>query len=148
MKKECKCTGLSGSCSMQTCWKKMPQFRVVSDELKRRFDGASKVILSNSGDRLLTEVHTIKAPTESDLVYSTDSPDFCEYNALTGSLGTKGRQCNITSKAVEGCGLLCCGRPVKTTQVLVTENCRCRFRWCCEVVCQECKAKKSIYTCT
>uniref|UniRef100_A0A8C4R7Q3 Protein Wnt n=1 Tax=Eptatretus burgeri TaxID=7764 RepID=A0A8C4R7Q3_EPTBU len=34
MRIECKCHGLSGSCAMRTCWKKMPPFREVGDHLK------------------------------------------------------------------------------------------------------------------
>lgn len=148
MKTECKCVGLSGSCSVKTCWKKMPHFRYVSEQLRYRFDGASKVILSNNGDALLTEGHTIKPPTQRDLVYTTDSPSFCRFDAHTGSLGTTGRQCNKTSKALEGCDLLCCGRPSIRRKVVVNENCNCRFKWCCEVICQECKMDKTIFTCT
>ncbi|KAG8234144.1 hypothetical protein J437_LFUL014904 [Ladona fulva] len=49
MRQECKCHGMSGSCTVKTCWMRLPPFRVVGDQLKDRFDGASRVLVSNSG---------------------------------------------------------------------------------------------------
>nr|CAD7423542.1 unnamed protein product [Timema monikensis] len=132
MRTECKCHGLSGSCTLRTCWRKMPPFRDVGNRLKERFDGAAKVIPSNDGHSFIPEGPTIKPPGRGDLVYSEDSPDFCKANRKTGSLGTQGRQCNATSPGVEGCELLCCGRGFDTRQVREKFNCKCRFKWCCE----------------
>uniref|UniRef100_A0A1B0CVR7 Protein Wnt n=1 Tax=Lutzomyia longipalpis TaxID=7200 RepID=A0A1B0CVR7_LUTLO len=42
------CHGMSGSCTVKTCWMRLPNFRVVGDNLKDRFDGASRVMVSNS----------------------------------------------------------------------------------------------------
>ncbi|XP_026289277.1 protein Wnt-1-like [Frankliniella occidentalis] len=50
MRQECKCHGMSGSCTVRTCWMRLPSLRVVSDNLKDRFDGASRVLVSNSGN--------------------------------------------------------------------------------------------------
>ncbi|XP_021917624.1 protein Wnt-6-like [Zootermopsis nevadensis] len=147
MRTDCKCHGLSGSCAMRTCWRKMPPFRDVGNRLKERFDGAAKVIPSNDGHSFIPEGDTIKPPDRSDLVYSEDSPDFCKPNRKTGSVGTQGRQCNATSPGVEGCELLCCGRGYDTRQVREKINCRCRFKWCCEVTCDTCSFKKAINTC-
>lgn len=147
MRTDCKCHGLSGSCAMRTCWRKMPPFRDVGNRLKERFDGAAKVIPSNDGHSFMPEGDTIKPPDRSDLVYSEDSPDFCKPNRKTGSLGTQGRHCNATSPGVEGCELLCCGRGYDTRQVREKMNCRCRFKWCCEVTCDTCSFKKAINTC-
>lgn len=49
MRQECKCHGMSGSCTVRTCWMRLPSLRVVSDNLKDRFDGASRVLVSNAG---------------------------------------------------------------------------------------------------
>ncbi|PNF39862.1 hypothetical protein B7P43_G01971 [Cryptotermes secundus] len=147
MRTDCKCHGLSGSCAMRTCWRKMPPFRDVGNRLKERFDGAAKVIPSNDGRSFIPEGDTIKPPDRGDLVYSEDSPDFCKPNRKTGSLGTQGRQCNATSPGVEGCELLCCGRGYDTRQVRQKTNCRCRFKWCCEVTCDTCSFKTAINTC-
>lgn len=48
MRQECKCHGMSGSCTVKTCWMRLPNFRMVGDNLKDRFDGASRVMVSNS----------------------------------------------------------------------------------------------------
>lgn len=147
MRTECKCHGLSGSCTVRTCWRKMPPFRDVGNRLKESFDGAAKVIPSNDGHSFITEGPTIKPPDRFDLIYSEDSPDFCKPNRKTGSLGTQGRRCNSTSQGVDGCELLCCGRGYDTRIVKEKINCECRFRWCCEVTCNTCLVKKTINTC-
>nr|KAF7425094.1 hypothetical protein H0235_007532 [Vespula pensylvanica] len=144
---ECKCHGLSGSCSVRTCWRKMPSFREVGDRLKESFDGAAKVIPSNDGHSFITEGPTIKPPGRFDLIYSEDSPDFCKPNRKTGSLGTVGRRCNSSSPGVEGCELLCCGRGYDTRIVKEKVNCQCRFRYCCEVTCETCLVKTTVNTC-
>lgn len=147
MSTECKCHGLSGSCTVRTCWRKMPAFRDVGNRLKESFDGAAKVIPSNDGHSFITEGPTIKPPDRFDLIYSEDSPDFCKPNRKTGSLGTQGRRCNSTSQGVDGCELLCCGRGYDTRVVKEKISCECRFRWCCEVTCNTCLVKKTVNTC-
>nr|KAG5713621.1 hypothetical protein BaRGS_024669 [Batillaria attramentaria] len=42
MKKDCKCHGMSGSCTIKTCWMRLPTFREVGTILKDRFDGATR----------------------------------------------------------------------------------------------------------
>nr|BAV17673.1 Wnt1 protein [Patiria pectinifera] len=51
MRQECKCHGMSGSCTIKTCWMRLPTFRTVGEFLKDRFDGASRVALRNEGVR-------------------------------------------------------------------------------------------------
>lgn len=41
---------MSGSCTVRTCWMRLPPFRVVGDSLKDRYDGASRVMVSNVGN--------------------------------------------------------------------------------------------------
>lgn len=48
MRQECKCHGMSGSCTVKTCWMRLANFRVIGDNLKARFDGATRVQVSNS----------------------------------------------------------------------------------------------------
>ena len=143
----CKCHGLSGSCTLKTCWRKMPTFRNVGHRLKERFDGAAKVIGSNDGKYLMPEGETIKPPIQEDLIYSEKSPNFCRPNRKYGSLGTRGRLCDPKSLGVGGCGILCCGRGYSKQQITVTLNCKCRFKWCCEVICETCVQVKTIHRC-
>ncbi|CAG5056509.1 unnamed protein product [Parnassius apollo] len=102
MRQECKCHGMSGSCTVKTCWMRLPSFRSVGDALKDRFDGASRVLMSNTDleaptqrndatshrvprrDRYRFQLRPYnpdhKAPGTKDLVYLESSPGFCEKN--------------------------------------------------------------------
>ncbi|XP_044008817.1 protein Wnt-1 isoform X2 [Aphidius gifuensis] len=51
MHQECKCHGMSGSCTVKTCWMRLPVFRTVGDNLKDRFDGASRVLINSDKNR-------------------------------------------------------------------------------------------------
>ncbi|RWS28313.1 Wnt6-like protein, partial [Leptotrombidium deliense] len=147
MRTVCKCHGMSGSCTLKTCWRKLPLFRDVGHKLKEKFDGASKVMAGNDGRGFIPEGDTIKVPGKEDLVYSEESPAFCEPNRKTGSLGTQGRECNHTSMGVDGCELLCCGRGSEPIHKVEYVNCRCRFQWCCEVICDTCVQKRTVHRC-
>ncbi|XP_034417598.1 protein Wnt-6 [Cyclopterus lumpus] len=147
MRTECKCHGLSGSCTLRTCWKKMPHFREVGDRLLERFNGASKVMGGNDGKTLIPVGQNIKPPDKQDLIYSDESPDFCLANRKTGSLGTRGRMCNSTAMDISGCDLLCCERGYREETVVLEENCLCRFHWCCVVQCKKCLVRKELSLC-
>lgn len=147
MRLVCKCHGLSGSCTLKTCWQKVPSFREIGEMLKLKFDGAVQVIPGNDGKSLVPSKASIKPPEKDDLIYFDESLDFCQYSNKTGSLGTQGRECNATSYGVDGCELLCCGRGYRRRRVTERKNCRCKFHWCCEVTCDTCIVTKEIYTC-
>ncbi|XP_066253957.1 protein Wnt-6 [Euwallacea similis] len=138
MHKECKCHGLSGSCALKTCIRKMPTFREVGNRLKERFDGAAKVIPGNDGKSFIPEGATIKTPSRTDLVYSEESPNFCSANATLGSFGTTGRECNETSPGEDGCGILCCNRGHRSYSQIEQKSCHCEFHFCCDVKCKTC----------
>ena len=149
MKVDCKCHGVSGSCEMRTCWRAMPSFRTVGKTLKEKFDGATEVQRKTVGTRndLVPLNAQFKPHTESDLVYMAASPDFCEPDKKTGSLGTHGRVCNKTSKAIDGCELMCCGRGYRTRPIVIVERCMCKFHWCCYVRCKKCERHLDEHTC-
>ncbi|XP_061399375.1 protein Wnt-6 [Musca vetustissima] len=144
---ECKCHGLSGSCTVKTCWLKMPSFREVGNRLREKFDSAYKVVLRNDGNSFMPESEYVKPPSKYDLVYSDDSADFCAPNIRTGSLGTQNRECNATSLGPDSCDLLCCNRGHRHHIVSEWVNCKCVFKWCCEVTCEKCLEKREINTC-
>lgn len=100
------CHGLSGSCTMKTCWMKLPSFAEVAHRLRDRFDGASKVIAKNDGIGFMTEGLSIKPPTKQDLVYTDESPDFCKANLKTGSFGKN--YCKLLKRFESSDGKLCC----------------------------------------
>lgn len=151
---------------MKTCWMKLPSFAEVAQRLRDRFDGASKVIARNDGSSFMTEGLSIKPPTKQDLVYTDESPDFCRPNPKTGSLGkidetpkafgwvtinqlpgVQNRECNITSSGEDGCEILCCNNGYQRSVTFAKLNCKCRFIWCCDVICSTCTEKREIYTC-
>jgi len=149
MKVQCKCHGVSGSCELKTCWRAMPTFRDVGLLLKEKFDGATEVKQIKAGVRRRLEPTNsqFKHHADEDLVYLEASPDFCEYDLKTGSLGTTGRLCNKSSRAIDGCELMCCGRGYNTRRKVVVERCQCKFHWCCYVKCQKCTREVEEHYC-
>jgi wingless-type MMTV integration site family protein 7 len=47
LKKDCLCHGVSGSCSLRTCWKTLPQFREIGDTLRAKYKKAKLVVAQN-----------------------------------------------------------------------------------------------------
>lgn len=115
---ECKCHGVSGSCTMKTCWKTLPPFRQIGESLMKKYSKARPVVAVQSGMTTRSTINRakslklilrrprsqmqqkpiVRAPKRSDLVYLQGSPNYCERDLSTGSLGTIGRFCNRTSK--------------------------------------------------
>ncbi|KAL6959128.1 Protein Wnt-1 [Sarracenia purpurea var. burkii] len=158
MRQECKCHGMSGSCTTKTCWMRLPNFRNIGDDLKDRFDVASRIQSTDivgDNSKLLTRKKrnryksrlqpyntNTKAPGLMDLVFLEPSPEFCTRDSRLGIPGTHGRVCNATSLSTDGCEVMCCGRGFRTQEVMVRERCGCSFQWCCEVKCNICNVKK------
>ncbi|XP_075217670.1 protein Wnt-5a-like isoform X2 [Lycorma delicatula] len=142
----CKCHGVSGSCSLVTCWTQLPAFREIGDYLKDKYDGATEVRANRRG-KLQIRDPRFNLPTPNDLVYIDESPNYCVRNLTLGSLGTQGRICNRTSHGMDGCRLMCCGRGYNTQKVTIRERCECKFHWCCYVECKMCMKTIDIHTC-
>ncbi|XP_071053379.1 protein Wnt-4-like isoform X2 [Onthophagus taurus] len=148
MQRACKCHGMSGSCNMRVCWRRLPPFREVGEVLYQKYEGASHVKFVERRRKKLKAVSAdLKKPSKADLVYLDDSPDYCEKNETLSILGTRGRLCNRTSADMDGCRLLCCGRGYQTRIREVKEKCNCAFQWCCKVVCQTCEYRKEEQVC-
>lgn len=179
MRRICKCHGLSASCTLKTCWLKMPKFATVAKVLREHFNGASLVTISNDGKALIhaesiylytadpqqvinneiqsdnssigllagQSVGRLKPIGDEDLVYTTQSPDYCLPDRGAGSLGTKQRACVPGHPGLEGCGLMCCGRGYRTFNIKDKHNCRCKFQWCCEVNCDTCDVISTTHRC-
>lgn len=64
-----------------------------------------------------------------------------------GSPGTAGRVCNQTSRGMDSCEVMCCGRGYDTLRVSRMTKCECKFHWCCAVRCQDCLEEVDIHTC-
>lgn len=66
---------------------------------------------------------------------------------IAGSVGTSGRVCNRTSRGVDSCEVMCCGRGYDTSRVSRTTKCECKFHWCCAVHCRDCQEEVDVHTC-
>lgn len=77
-------TGMSGSCSVRVCWRRLPAFRMAGVALAALHEGAALVRLAQRGGkrpaRLRPARPDLKRPNKTDLVYLEDSPDYCERN--------------------------------------------------------------------
>nr|CAB3267761.1 protein Wnt-7b [Phallusia mammillata] len=159
LKRKCRCHGVSGSCTMSTCWNTLPTFREVGNILRLKFKYAKKVSIYRDPSRKRalslmlkqprgTIVTHPRKPLYRDLVYLRNSPLFCENNNRVGSFGTHGRQCDRDPKSPRNCNYLCCKRGYRTINYTVEEACDCRFFWCCTVSCAStCVKSLKKYTC-
>ncbi|XP_066521711.1 protein Wnt-6 [Hoplias malabaricus] len=157
MRTECKCHGLSGSCTLRSCWGKLPLFRQVGNHLMSRFQTAVRVMGGNDGKSLIPLEPHMAPPDAQSLVYSDMSPDFCWPSRRTGSEGTRGRECNSTGMETEtmaeagtdpgACQWLCCSKGHTQVTLEYEENCQCQFQWCCVVQCETCIVRREVSIC-
>ncbi|CRK93514.1 CLUMA_CG007047, isoform A [Clunio marinus] len=158
---KCKCHGVSGSCSMQTCWRKLSGFNTTAAALRVKYHQAIRKISYAKASRRaanrerrerLVTIGTgfnargfpvigigesLQDPSFEQLFYLEQSPTFCAV--------TKGRQC----LSPDNCSSLCCGRGYTTRVIKQVEKCRCRFTngRCCNVVCDYCEKYEDRYFC-
>merc|ERR1712083_143204 len=148
MKVTCKCHGVSGSCSLITCWQQLAPFRKVGDHLQDKYGDATRVKTTRSGRlRVRRKASNIPIPTANDLVFLHRSPNYCHHNDTIGSLGTHGRVCKKDSKGPDGCAAMCCDRGFETIQTKIKERCQCKFHWCCYVECKTCVKDVELTVC-
>ncbi|KAL0994211.1 hypothetical protein UPYG_G00119270 [Umbra pygmaea] len=146
---KCKCHGVSGSCSVKTCWKGLHDINHIAMDLKSKYLSATKVIHRHVGTmkQLVPRELDVRPVRESELVYLVSSPDYCTHNEKHGSLGTQDRQCNKTSNDSGSCNLMCCGRGYNAYTERIVERCQCKYHWCCYVTCKRCERTVERYVC-
>lgn len=131
---ECTCHGLSGTCSIQTCYTKVPEVSEIGDQLHLKYSGAVKVVnVPNSAD-LSSAYAGRDNPSDSDLVYVAESPNFCNPDLSKGVLGTKDRLCEPNGDGPNSCQSLCCDNGFYT-KTYTQPNEVCEFVWCCRIEC-------------
>ncbi|CAH2068791.1 unnamed protein product, partial [Iphiclides podalirius] len=81
MRTKCTCHGVSGSCSVRTCWRALPPMARVAASLAAEAARAGPLRAHNRR----------RARPRPRLRYVTPSPDYCEPEPAAGSLGTHGR---------------------------------------------------------
>ncbi|XP_063224819.1 protein Wnt-11b-2-like [Bacillus rossius redtenbacheri] len=146
---QCKCHGVSGSCSIKTCWKALPRLLDIGRRLKTKFAVATEVVQRRvgSGRRLLPASPAMPLFSEDDLIYVAKSPDYCLEDPRVGSQGTRGRVCNASSPGYDSCGDMCCGRGHRSVSVERVERCQCKYYWCCYVKCKTCRRWVEVHEC-
>uniref|UniRef100_A0A3Q3ANS6 Protein Wnt n=1 Tax=Kryptolebias marmoratus TaxID=37003 RepID=A0A3Q3ANS6_KRYMA len=164
MRRGCKCHGVSGSCTIQTCWMHLPNFREVGNHLKTKHKHARKLELDkkparagNSADGRGAAALAFRGIARTELVYLEDSPDYCAKNQSLGVQGTEGREClrggdgkkNASQRESSSCHRLChrCGLRVERKRAEVVSSCNCKFHWCCTVKCEQCTRVVTKYYC-
>ncbi|KAG9511231.1 Protein Wnt-5b [Fragariocoptes setiger] len=130
----CKCHGVSGVCSMITCWQQLSSFRDIGDALRARYDSAAEVKFSQQDGRLqvrnkrytgLSSSSSLTAAgkiTPDDLIYVEQSPDYCRRIDRIDFNGTRGRVCLDSYN----CRKLCCGRGYNQVRRVISYRCNCR----------------------
>ena len=127
----CRCTGLCGSCVVQTCYERAPSIEDIGSKLFPRYPGSQKVHAYN-GILYLT-VSILREPIANFPCHINDTPDLCIPMPERGILGTSGRECDPLSSGSDSCGTLCCnGYEQHRYQVQHQE---CKFVWCCRIEC-------------
>ena len=154
----CKCHGVSGSCSIRTCWQQLSDFRSVGSYLKRKYKRAIQVdylngVLKEGNAANNQELSTV---SKTSLVFLDNSPNHCHGNTTYGSGGTMGRECSRPRRGKKypkaerkSCQRLCvtCGRKVVRRRVEIEDSCNCKFHWCCAVHCEKCKRNVTQFIC-
>ena len=162
MKRTCKCHGISGSCSIQTCWLQLANFRELGNYLKAKYEQALKIEMDkqqlragNSAEGHWIPTEAFLPSAEAELIFLEDSPDYCTRNSSLGIYGTEGRECLQNSRNTSrweqcSCGRLCteCGLQVEERRTEAISSCHCKFQWCCAVKCDQCRHVVSKYYCT
>uniref|UniRef100_A0AAQ5ZZS6 Protein Wnt n=1 Tax=Amphiprion ocellaris TaxID=80972 RepID=A0AAQ5ZZS6_AMPOC len=158
MQRTCKCHGVSGSCTTQTCWLQLPEFREVGNYLKEKYHRALKVdLLRGAGNSAASRgaiAETFSSISRKELVHLEDSPDYCLENRTLGLAGTEGREClkkgkNLSKWEKRSCKRLCgeCGLAVEERKAEMVSSCNCKFHWCCAVKCEQCRKTVTKYFC-
>lgn len=89
LKLECKCHGVSGSCTLRTCWLAMSDFRKTGDYLRKKYNGAIQVIMNQDGTGFTVANKNFRKPTKTDLVYFENSPDYCVMDKSAGKKSSR-----------------------------------------------------------
>lgn len=84
MKLECKCHGVSGSCSLRTCWLAMSDFRRTGDYLRKKYNTAVEVTMNQDGTGFMVADKNFKGNIKNELVYVENSPDYCLMDRTAG----------------------------------------------------------------
>lgn len=145
----CKCHGVSGSCSIKTCWRSLSDFNKIAEKLKNKYGMAIEVKRKRKkGTHTFVPINkkVDSIPTD-ELVYIQKSPDYCSPDRKMGSIGTQERSCDPESDGPGGCDIMCCGRGYDSSDVQIVRRCECKYYWCCYVKCKTCSEMVRVHRC-
>ncbi|KAL5474922.1 hypothetical protein EMCRGX_G026952 [Ephydatia muelleri] len=157
MQTSCSCHGISGSCTVQTCWRQLPEVGAIGDVLRQKYEAAAMVRVDIPRDGSPASLYYTDsmqnpvAPSSTEMVYLEPTVDYCSQQ----SNYTLNRYCiprsNMTSYLggyYSTCEDLCCNGQYVTVKTIRTYSCNCKFIWCCNVVCSTCTETMVQYKCT
>lgn len=176
MKDKCKCHGVSGSCSMKTCWKKLSDFNATATLLRQKYNQAVRKAPNTRTIRRDVPISRAKKPKQRRKKVSqfflfnffwnqNDLKIFTFKFHLSGTnekqsqyttlyyLETSPTYCSVTKDRQclhpDNCANLCCGRGHVTRVFKQIEKCRCRFNngRCCQLICDYCQRYEDRYFC-
>lgn len=128
--KSCRCHGISGTCTVKTCYDRMQTLQEVGGHLFEEYGRAVQVdsvtkLDSKEPDRV----------RDNTLVYIDNSPSFCIRNDTKGILGVAHRKCDSNSQKRNACADMCCSHGFyPETKIVPVEECE--FIWCCRIECK------------
>ncbi|OCT93330.1 hypothetical protein XELAEV_18016398mg [Xenopus laevis] len=145
---KCKCHGVSGSCSIKTCWRGLQELREIALDLKTKYLSATKVVHRPMG----TRKHLV--PKDIDIRPKPVIQKAPNYGTVISHelhfiqiIQIISKQCNKTSNGSDSCDLMCCGRGYNPYMDKVVERCLCKYHWCCYVTCKKCERTVERYVC-
>jgi hypothetical protein len=139
---DCSCLGASASCTLQSCRRKLVDITAIASALKEKYSKACNVsVLPFS-----LKYHCKEQASNSTLVYTEKSPDYCYRDISRGSYGVTGRKCDVDSSGPNNCNIRCCGRGHNQHTVKKLKQ-KCDFVWCCYFECTDYFEDEHIYTC-
>ncbi|XP_031553002.1 protein Wnt-8b-like [Actinia tenebrosa] len=151
LKKQCRCHGMTGSCTTVTCWRKLAVFEEVGNYLKKKYTQAKRVsIIRNKLKRKGSNGFKTISKKDTNLLYTESSPDYCQRNMTFGAVGMIGRVCEGTKKNLDQCRKICSSCGLTSTNFIEKKRviCHCKFEWCCKVKCETCRRSEVKTKCT
>ncbi|KAA0193445.1 Protein Wnt, partial [Fasciolopsis buskii] len=149
----CKCHGVSGSCAQRVCFRQLRRIDndVMQKALKMKYLAAKQVTQGANGQligkTLLDKGFVDEVVKHEELVYSEDSPDYCNVEPQRGSVGTRGRLCTLNDSGTANCLNMCCGRGYQNLTTSELIQCNCRMGEGFKVRCDECNVDIVTHRC-
>lgn len=145
IEQKCKCHGVSGSCTLKTCWTVAPELPRLVEALRSKYKRALQVVLAaNSSTLLLSSNQDVSSrqqrslrqnnqiPATNELVFIEESPDICSLRQPNGAPLSAGRECTDE----EECRKLCCNRGFISIREAHIVRCNCQVSLTCSLLFQ------------